>query len=76
MAQMVISAKRALAVHILPIFDFGQPLVRKPGGTLVSSPPHTQTTAGCDPPVPQMLIFGMMPLPLQLWPQEADVRTC
>ena len=73
---MVVGAKGALGVDILPVADSGQPFVRKPTRTLVTTPPHTQTAAGCDLPVSQELIFGMMPLPLQLWPEQADVWAC
>ncbi len=73
LTQTVVSAKRALTVPILPVADSGQPFVQKPTRTLVTTPPHTQTAAGCDVPVSQELTFGMMPLPLQLWPQQADV---
>jgi hypothetical protein len=73
LAQTVVGAIRALIVHILPITDGGQPFVWEPTRTLVTTPPHAQVTAGRDPPVSQMLIFGAMPLPPQLWPQEADV---
>ncbi len=76
LAQMVVGAKGALGVDILPVADSGQPFVRKPTRTLVTTPPHTQTAAGCDLPVSQELIFGMMPLPLQLWPEQADVWAC
>ena len=76
LAQTVVGAERALIVHIMPITDFGHPLVRKPTRTLVTSPPDTQTTTGCDPLVSQMLIFVMMPLLLQLWPEQADVGAC
>ena len=60
--QTVVSAERASAVNILPVADRGRPFVRKPTRTLVTTPPHTQTAAGCDLPVSQELIFGMMPL--------------
>ena len=76
MTQACVGAKRALTVHIMPIVDGGHPLVRKPTQTLVTSPPHTLATAGRDPLVSQMLIFGMVPLPLQLWPEQADVWAC
>ncbi len=74
--QTVVSAERASAVNILPVADRGRPFVRKPTRTLVATPPHTQTTAGCDLPASQELVFGMMPLPLQLWPEQADVWAC
>ena len=73
LAQIVVGAKRALTVHIVPVIDGGHPLVQMPTRTLVTSPPHTQTTAGCDPLVSQMLIFSMVPLHLQLWPEQADI---
>ncbi len=76
LAQIVVGAKRALTIHILPVIDGGQPFVRQPTRTLVTPPPHTQITAGCDLPVSQMLVFGMMPLPPQLWPEQADVGAC
>ena len=76
LTQTVVSAERALAVPILPVADSGQPFVRKPTRTLVASPPHMQTAAGCDMLVSQELVFGMMPLPLQLWPEQADVWAC
>jgi len=63
-AQTVVGAIRALSVHTLPVFDSGQPLMQAPAWTLVTSPPHVQTTAGCDLPVSQVLILGRMPLPL------------
>ena len=75
-AQTVVSAERALSVNILSVADSGQPFVCKPTRTLVTSPPHMQTAAGCDLPASQELIFGMMPLPLQLWPEQADVWAC
>ena len=75
LAQTVVGAIRALTVHILPVGDRGQPFVLQPTWALVTAPPHTQTAAGCDLPASQDLIFGMMPLPLQLWPEQADVRT-
>ncbi len=50
--------------------------MRQPTRTLITTPPHTQTAAGCDLPVSQVLILGMMPLPLQLWPEQADVWAC
>ena len=76
MAEIVVGAKRALTVHVLPFVDAGCPLMRKPTWALVTTPPHTHITASSDPPVAQMLIFGMMPLPLQLWPEQADVGAC
>ena len=76
MAQTVVAAKRAPTVHILPVIDSGQPVMRQPTWALVTAPPHTQITAGSDLPVSQMLVFGMMPLPLQLWPEQADVGAC
>ncbi len=76
MAQLVVGAKRALIVHILPVFDSGQPFVQKATWTLVRAPPHTKTTAGCHLLVSQMLLFGMMPLPLQRWLDQADVWAC
>ena len=74
--QTVVSAERASAANILPVADRGQPFVWKRTRTMVTTPPHTQTAAGCDLPVSQELIFGMMPLPLRFWPQQADVRAC
>jgi len=76
LAQTVVGAVRALTVHILPFIDAGQPFMRQPTWALVTAPPHAQITADCDLPVSQMLIFGTMPLRLQLWPQEADIRAC
>ncbi len=77
LTKTVVSAEGALAVPILPVADSGQPLMRTPTRTLVASPPHMQTAAGCDVPVSQeLVVFGLMPLPLQLWPQEADVWAC
>jgi hypothetical protein len=63
-------------VHMLPGIHIGHPLMHKSTGTLVTPPPHMQTTATLYLLVCQMLIFGMMPLPLQLWPQKADVWAC
>ena len=76
LAQTVVGAVRASTVHILPVIDSGQPFVRQPTWALVTTPPYAQVTAGCDSPVSQMLVFGMMPLPLQLWPEQADVWAC
>ena len=76
MAQTGVGAVRALTVHFLPLIDGGQPLMQKPTGTLVTTPPDTQIAAGCDVPVSQVVILGMMPLPLQFWPQQADVWAC
>ena len=76
LAQTSVGAKRALMVHILPVTDIGQSLMREPTWTLVTTPPHAQVTASCDPPVSQIPIFGMVPLPLQLWPEQADVWAC
>ena len=76
LTQTAVSAKRALGVRVLPGTDSGSPFMWKATRTLVTTPPHTQTAAGCDLSVSQELIFGMMPLPLQLWPQQADVRAC
>ncbi len=76
LAQTVVAAIGALIVHILPVIDGGHPLVWNPTWALVTPPPHTQTAANCYLPVSQMLLFGMMPLPLQFWPQEADVGAC
>ena len=76
LAQTVVSAIVALTVHILPGIDNGQLFVRQPTWALVTAPPHTQSAAGCDLPISQVLIFGVMPLPLQLWPQQADVWAC
>jgi len=76
LAQIVVCAERALTVHILPLVDGGQPLMGKPTGTLVTSPPDMQTTVGADLPVSKVLILGVMPLHLQLWPQQADFRAC
>ena len=76
LAQTVVGAIRSLIVHILPLIDGGQPFVRQPTWALVTAPPHTQITASSDLPVSQMLISGMMPLPLQLWPEQADVWAC
>ena len=73
LAQTIVGAVRALVVHIVPVVDSAHPFMRKPTGTLVTCPPDTQVTAGCDLPVSQVLVFGMMPLPLQLWPEQADV---
>jgi len=73
LTQTVVGAIRASTVHTLPVLDGGQPFVRKSTRTLVTTPPHAQTAAGCDLPVSQMPIFGMMPLLLQLWPEQADV---
>ncbi len=73
LAQTVVGAIRALIVHILPVIDSGRPFVQKPTWTLITAPPHAQVTAGSDLLVSQVLILGMMPLPLQLWPQQADV---
>ncbi len=72
LAQTVVGALRALTLHILPDIDGGWPLVRKPTGTLITTPPDTQIAAGCNLPVSQVLIFGTIPLPLQLWPQQAE----
>jgi len=63
-------------VHMLPGIHSGHPLMHKSTGTLVTRPPHTQATAALYLLVCQMQIFGMMPLPLQLWPQKADVWAC
>ena len=76
LAESVVGTKRALTVHAVPIIDGGCPLMRKPTGTLVTYPPHTQTTAGCDPLVSQVLVFDMVPLPLQLRPEQADIWIC
>ena len=76
MAQTVVGAIGTLTVHILPGIDGGQPLMWEPTRTLVTCPPHAQVTAGFDLPVSQMLIFGVVPLPLQLWPEQADVWAC
>ncbi len=76
LAETIVGAKRALAVHILPVANSGQPFMRKPMRTLITCPPHTQTAAGCDLPVSQVLIFSMMPLPLHFWPEQADVWAC
>jgi len=76
LAQTVVGAIRAPIVHILPVIDSGQPFMRQPTWTLVTAPPHTQITAGCDLPVSQMLVFGMMPLPLHFGPEQADVWAC
>jgi len=76
LAQTVVGAVRALTVHILPFINAAQPFVRQPTWALVTTPPHAHVTPGCDPLVSQMLIFGMMPLPLQLWPEQADVWAC
>jgi len=64
LAQTSVSAERTLAVHILPFIDSGRPFVRQPTWALVTNPPHAQITAAGDLPVSQMLVFGMMPLPL------------
>ena len=64
LAQTVVGAKRALTVPNLPSGNSRHPFVQKPTGTLVTAPPHTQDTTACDLPVCQLVIFGMMPLPL------------
>jgi len=64
LTQTVVGAIRALSVHTLPVFDSGQPFMRKATRALITTPPHTQTAVGCDLSVSQELIFGMMPLPL------------
>ena len=76
MAQTVVGAIRALSVHILPFLNAGHPFVWQPTWALVTDPPHAHVVAGCDLLVGQMLIFGMMPLLLQLWPEQADVWAC
>ncbi len=76
LAQTVVGAIRALSIHILPVIDSGHSLMPKPVGTLVTTPPHAQVVACPDLLVSQMLILGMMPLPLQLWPEQADVGAC
>ncbi len=76
LAQTVVGAVRALTVHILPDIDAGHPFMWQPTWALVTNPPYAHAVAGCDLPVSQMLIFGMMPLLLQLWPQEADAGAC
>ena len=76
MAQTVVGAIRALSIHILPVIDSGHPVMPKPTGTLVTTPPHAQVAASRDLLVSQMLIVGMKPLPLQLWPEQADVGAC
>jgi len=73
LAQTVVGAVRALAVHTLPGTDSGGPFMWKATWTLITTPPHTQSAAGCDLPAPQVLVFGMMPLPLHFWPEQADV---
>ena len=76
MAQTVVGAVRALTVHILPFLNAGHPFVWQPTWALVTDPPHTHVVAGCDLLVCQVLIFGMMPLLLHLWPEQADVWAC
>jgi len=76
LAQTVVGAIRALSIHILPVIDSGHPVMRMPTGTLVTTPPHTQVAASRDLIVSQILIFVMMPLPLQLWPEQAGVGAC
>ena len=76
LAQTVVGAIRALSVHILPTTDGSQPFMRQLTRTLVTCPPDTQVTADCDPLVSEVLVFVMMPLPLQVWPEQADVWAC
>ncbi len=76
LAQTLVGAKRTLMVRMLPVTYSGHPFMLKSTGTLVTPPPHTQTPASLYLLVCQMLIFGMMPLPLQLWPPQADVWAC
>ncbi len=76
LAQSVVGAKRALSVHILPFLNAGHPFVWQPTRALITDPPNAHGVAGCDLLVCQMLIFGVMPLLLQLWPEQADVWAC
>ncbi len=76
LAQTVVGAIRALTVHILPFIDAAHPFVWQPTWALVTNPPHAHVVVGCDLLGPQMLIFVMMPLLLQVWPEQADVGAC
>ncbi len=62
LAELVVGAKGAPAVHVLPGVNTGCPLMRLPTGTLVAFPPHARLTAGPNDSVSQVVILGMVPL--------------
>ena len=45
LAQTLVGATRTLMVHMLPVIHSGHPLMLNFTGTLVTPPPHMQTTA-------------------------------
>jgi len=62
LAELVVGAKGALAVHVLPGVHPGCPLMWLPTWTLVACPPHAQSTAWPNEFVSQVEILGMVPL--------------
>lgn len=61
-AELVVGAKGAPAVHVLPVIDPGLPLMWLPTWALAASPPHAQSAAWPNDYVFQVVIFGMVPL--------------
>jgi len=60
-------------VKFLPIGDTGHPFMWESTWTLITHPPNPNVAVRLDNDVSQVKVLGMVPLLLDLWPEEADI---